>query len=77
LLLILVRGKLMTELQPMGAPEKLQEYYEWRERELEAARLRAQTEGDDPPILTPDDEAALNRVWKQRVEPKPAEKNAA
>lgn len=67
----------MKELQPVGSPEKLQEYYEWRERELEAARLRAQTEGDDAPTLTPDDEAALNRVWERLPIPAPAEKNAA
>lgn len=65
----------MTE--PVGSPEKLQEYYQWREREIEAARQRAQTEGDDPPILTPDDEAALNRAWEQLTEPAPAEKIAA
>ena len=53
----------MTDLQPTASAEKLQEYYQWREREMEANRLRAQTEGDDPPILTADDEAALDRAW--------------
>lgn len=53
----------MTKLEPTGTPEKLAEYYEWREREIEAARQRAQREGDDPPRLTPDDEAALDRAW--------------
>ncbi len=33
-------------LQPVGSPEKLAEYYAWREREIEVGRQRIKTEAE-------------------------------